>query len=128
MSGKKQPIVPTMDKRILTLYLRLLALAGELRIRASLGCVHLFTEEYIVQAHASWRLELKVPELDDYHRQPEGADYLPIPPSAEEALELLERIVTTCRGVRGLESPAVPNVTDLLEAEQLLQRRPTQRR
>ncbi|WP_394793845.1 hypothetical protein [Armatimonas sp.] len=128
MSGKKQPIVPTMDKRILMLYLRLLALAGELRNRASFGCVHLFTEEYIVQAHASWRLELKVPELDDYHRQPEGADYLPIPPSAEEALELLERIVTTCSGVRGLESPAVPNVADLLEAEQLLQRRPAQRR
>jgi hypothetical protein len=116
-------VVPQIDKRLLAVCQRLRALATDIEEKWCFGNVHLFTEAHVIQAHRGWRLEVLVPELDDYIGEPENGKLVSLPPSAAEALDLLERIVTTCRGVRGLESPAVPKVTDLQEAEALLKRK-----
>ena len=131
-------VVPTIDKRLAAVCQRLRGLATEIEEKWRFGMVHHFTETHVIQAHRGWRLEVPVPELDDYIGQPEDGELVPLPPTTVEALDLLERIVKTCRGgaygdcvsqvalrhgARGLESPAVPNVVDLKEAEQLLKRR-----
>lgn len=116
-------VVPQIDKRLLVVCQRLRALASDIEEKWRFGNVHLFTEVHVIQAHRGWRLEILVPELDDYIGEPENGQLVPLPPSAAEALVLLERIVVTCRGVRGLESPAVPKVADLQEAEALLKRK-----
>ena len=116
-------VIPMIDKRLLAVCQRLRALATDIEEKGRFGNVHLFTEQHVIQAHRSWRLEVLVPELDDYIGEPENSETLPLPPSAAEALDLLERIVVTCRGVRGLESPAVPKVADLQEAEALIKRK-----
>jgi hypothetical protein len=118
-------VVPTIDKRLAAVCQRLRGLATEIEEKWHFGVVHLFTESHVIQAHRGWRIEVLVPELDDYIGQPEDGELVALPPSNEETLDLLERIVKTCRGARGLESPAVPNVADLKEAEQLLKRRQT---
>lgn len=116
-------VLPTIDKRLATVCQRLRGLASEIEQRWEHGVVHLVIEEHVIQAHRGWRIEVLVPELDDYIGQPEDGELVPLPPASAEALDLLERIVKTCRGARGLESPAVPSVADLLEAERLLKRR-----
>jgi hypothetical protein len=121
-------VVPTIDKRLAAVCQRLRGLATEIEAKWEHGVVHLFSEEHVIQAHRSWRIEVLVPELDDYQHTPEDGELVARPPGNEETLDLLERIVKTCRGARGLESPAAPNVADLLEAESLLNRRPTKGR
>ena len=116
-------VSPTIDKRLAAVCQRLRGLAAEIEEKWHFGVVHLMVEEHVIQAHRGWRIEIPVPELDDYIGQPEDGELVPLPPASAEALDLLERIVKTCRGARGLESPAVPNVADLLEAEGLLKRR-----
>lgn len=116
-------VVPTIDKRLAVVCQRLRDLAADIEEKWHFGVVHLMVEEHVIQAHRGWRIEVLVPELDDYIGQPEDGELVPLPPRTHEALDLLERIVKTCRGARGLESPAVPSVADLLEAEKLLKRR-----
>lgn len=116
-------VLPTIDKRLAAVCQRLRGLATEIEEKWHFGVVHLFTEQHVIQAHRGWRIEILVPELDDYIGQPEDGGLVPLPPRADEALDLLDRIVKTCRGARGLASPAVPSVADLLEAEKLLKRR-----
>ena len=121
-------IVPTIDKRLAAVCQRLRGLAAEIEEKWHFGVVHLFTEQHVIQAHRCWRIEVPVPELDDYIGEPEDGELVPLPPSAEEALELLEQILTTCRGVRGIESPAVPKPEQLHAVEALLKRSPLTRR
>ena len=120
---EKPPVVPTMDKRLAHTFLRIVCLAWELKNRAQFGTVQLFADEYVVQAHNGWRIELPVKELADYFACPEKAEYAPAPASVDEALDLLKEILTTCQGVRGIDSPAVPKPEQLRAAEALLLRR-----
>ena len=116
-------ILLTIDKRLATVCQRLRGLAEDIEEKWHFGVVHLFTETHVIQAHRCWRIEVPVPELDDYIGQPEDGELVPLPPSTEEALALLEQILTTCRGVRGIDSPAVPKPEQLRAVEALLKRR-----
>ena len=120
-------VPPRIDKRLAAVCQRLRGLAAEIEEKWHFGVVHLFTEEHVIQAHRGWRIEVPVPELDDYIGQPEDGELVPLPPSAEEACELLEQILTTCRGVRGIDSPAVPKPEQLRAVEALLKRSPLMR-
>ena len=121
-------ISPTIDKRLAAICQRIRGLAAEIEEKWHFGVVHLMVEEHVIQAHRGWRIEIPVPELDDYIGQPEDGELVALPPSAEECLELLEQILTTCRGVRGIESPAVPKPEQLHAVEALLKRSPLTRR
>ena len=102
-------VVPQIDKRLAAVCQRLRALASDIEAKWEHGVVHLFVEEYVIQAHRSWRLEVLVPELDDYIGQPEDAELVPLPPSIEETFLMLRRVVEECKGVRGIASPCAPN-------------------
>ena len=119
--------LPTIDKRLAAVCQRLRGLATDIEEKWRFGVVHLMVEEHVIQAHRGWRIEVLVPELDDYIGQPEDGELVPLPPSVEEALELLEQILTTCRGVRGIDSPAVPKPEQLRAVEALLKRSPLKR-
>ncbi len=121
-------ILPTIDKRLAAVCQRLRGLAAEIEEKWHFGVVHLLVEEHVIQAHRGWRIEVPVPELDDYIGEPEDGELVQLPPSVEEALEVLEQILTTCRGVRGIESPAVPKPEQLRAVEALLKRSPLKRR
>ena len=116
-------ISPTIDKRLAAVCQRLRGLAAEIEEKWHFGVVHLLVEEHVIQAHRGWRIEVPVPELDDYIGQPEDGELMPLPPRVGEACELLEQILTTCRGVRGIDSPAVPKPEQLHAVEALLKRR-----
>ena len=116
-------VVPQIDKRLLAVCQRLRALAEDIEEKWRFGVVHLMVEQHVIQAHRGWRIEVLVPELDDYIGEPEDGELVLLPPSTEEALELLEQILTTCRGVRGIDSPAVPKPEQLRAVEALLKRR-----
>ncbi|WP_395140287.1 hypothetical protein [Armatimonas sp.] len=116
-------ISPTIDKRLAAVCQRLRGLAAEIEEKWRFGVVHLLVEDQVIQAHRGWRIEVPVTELDDYIGEPEDGEVVPLPPSAEEAIELLEQILTTCRGVRGIDSPAVPKPEQLRALEALLKRR-----
>ena len=120
-------VVPQIDKRLAAVCQRFRALAEDIEEKWRFGVVHLMVEEHVIQAHRGWRIEVLVPELDDYIGEPEDGELVPLPPSVEEALELLEQILTTCRGVRGIESPAVPKPEQLRAVEALLKRSPITR-
>jgi hypothetical protein len=117
-------VLPTIDKRLAAVCQRLRGLAAEIEEKWRFGVVHLMVEEHVIQAHRGWRIEIPVPELDDYIGQPEDGELVPLPPSSQEALDLLEQILTTCRGVRGIDSPATPKPEQLRAADALLKRRP----
>ncbi|WP_309715535.1 hypothetical protein [Armatimonas sp.] len=116
-------VPPTIDKRLAAVCQRLRGLAVEIEEKWRFGVVHLLVEEHVIQAHRGWRIEVPVPELDDYIGQPEDGELVPLPPSAAECIQLLEQILTTCRGVRGIDSPAVPKPEQLRAVEALLKRR-----
>ncbi len=120
-------VVPQIDKRLAAVCQRFRALAEDIEEKWRFGVVHIFTEQHVIQAHRGWRIEVLVPELDDYIGEPEEGELVLLPPSAEEVLELLEQILTTCRGVRGIESPAVPKPEQLRTVEALLKRSPLTR-
>ena len=116
-------ISPTIDKRLAAVCQRLRGLAADIEEKWRFGVVHLLVKEHVIQAHRGWRIEVPVPELDDYIGQPEDGELVPLPPRVGEACELLEQILTTCRGVRGIDSPAVPKPEQLHAVEALLKRR-----
>ncbi|WP_394796290.1 hypothetical protein [Armatimonas sp.] len=120
-------VVPQIDKRLAAVCQRLRGLAEDIEEKWRFGVVHLMVEEHVIQAHRGWRIEVLVPELDDYIGEPEDGELVPLPPSVEETLELLEQILTTCRGVRGIDSPAVPKPEQLRAVEVLLKRSPITR-
>ena len=120
-------VVAQIDKRLAAVCQRFRALAEDIEEKWRFGVVHLMVEEHVIQAHRGWRIEVLVPELDDYIGEPEDGELVPLPPSVEEALELLKQILTTCRGVRGIDSPAVPKPEQLHAVEALLKRSPITR-
>ena len=121
-------IVPQIDKRLAAVCQRFRALAEDIEEKWRFGVVHIFTEEHVIQAHRGWRIEVLVPELDDYIGEPEDGELVPLPPDTAESLELLEQILATCRGVRGIDSPAVPKPEQLRAVEALLKRSLLKRR
>jgi hypothetical protein len=117
-------VYPTIDKRLAEVCQRLRSRANEIEEGAVLGVVHLFVHEHVIKSHRSWKIELDVPELEEYQRHPELGEQVPLPPRAEEALGLLKAILETCKGVRGIDSPAAPEPAQLKAVEALLRRAP----
>ena len=117
-------ILPTIDKRLAAVCQRLRALATDIEAKWEYGVVPLFVEEHVIQAHRSWRIEVLVPELDDYIGQPEDGELVPLPLSIEETSLMLRRVGEECRGVRGIASPCAPNPELLQDILDLLKRSP----
>ena len=115
-------ILPTIDKRLAAVCQRLRGLAAEIEEKWHFGVVHMLVEDQVIQAHRSWRIEVPVPELDDYIGQPEGGELMPLPLSIEETSLMLRRVVEECRGVRGIASPCAPNPELLQDILDLLKR------
>ncbi|WP_309707563.1 hypothetical protein [Armatimonas sp.] len=117
-------ISPTIDKRLAAVCQRLRGLASEIEEKWHFGVVHMLVEDQVIQAHRGWRIEVPVPELDDYIGQPEDGELVPLPLSIEETSLMLRRVVEECRGVRGIASPCAPNPELLQDILDLLKRRP----
>ncbi|WP_395138787.1 hypothetical protein [Armatimonas sp.] len=117
-------ILPTIDKRLAAVCQRLRGLAAEIEEKWHFGVVHMLVEDQVIQAHRGWRIEVLVPELDDYIGQPEDGELVPLPLSVEETSLMLGRVVEECKGVRGIASPCAPNPELLQDILDLLKRRP----
>ena len=117
-------VSPTIDKRLAAVCQRLRGLANEIEEKWHFGVVHLLVEDQVIQAHRGWRIEVPVPELDDYIGQPEDGELVPLPLSIEETSLMLRRVVEECRGVRGIASPCAPNPELLQDILDLLKRAP----
>ncbi|WP_394793109.1 hypothetical protein [Armatimonas sp.] len=117
-------VFPTIDKRLAAVCQRLRGLADEIEEKWHFGVVHLFVEDQVIQAHRGWRIEVPVPELDDYIGQPEDGELVPLPLSIEETSLMLRRAVEECKGVRGIASPCAPNPELLQDILDLLKRSP----
>jgi hypothetical protein len=117
-------LTPTIDARLLKVCERLRGLATAIEDRYQFGMVHLFTEEFVIQQHKGWTIEVRVTELEDYMREPLDGALSPLPPTRSEVKSLLTRLLKNCQGVRGIQSPAAPNPDLLEEIEQLLKRFP----
>lgn len=125
-------VLPMIDKRLAAVCQRLRGLAAEIEEKWHFGVVHLFTEQHVIQAHRGWRIEVPVPELDDYIGQPEDGELVPLPLSIEETSLMLHetslmlrRVVEECKGVRGIASPCAPNPELLQDILDLLKRSPS---
>jgi hypothetical protein len=118
-------VSPTIDKRLAAVCQRLRGLAADIEEKWHFGVVHLFTEEHVIQAHRGWRIEVPVPEMDDYIGQPEDGELVPLPLSIEETSLMLRRVVEECKGVRGIASPCAPNPELLQDILDLLKRSAT---
>lgn len=116
--------VPRTDKRLAAVCRRLRDLADEIESKARHGLMYLFVQEHIIQAHSGWRLEVQVPELEDYERNPLGSESIPLPLGVDEAALMLRRVVEECKGVRGITSPCAPNPELLQDILELLKRAP----
>ncbi len=117
-------VSPTIDKRLAAVCQRLRGLAAEIEEKWHLGVVHLLVEDQVIQAHRGWRIEVPVPELDDYIGQPVDGELVPLPLSIEETSLMLRRVVEECKGVRGITSPCAPNPELLQDILDLLKRHP----
>jgi hypothetical protein len=117
-------VYPTIDKRLAAVCQRLRARANEIEEGAVFGEVHLFVHEHVIKSHRSWKIEMDVPELEQYLCQPELSEQVPLHVRSEEACAMLRRVVEECRGVRGIESPCVPSPELLQEIANLLKRAP----
>ena len=117
-------VSPTIDKRLAAVCQRLRGLAAEIEEKWHFGVVHLLVEDQVIQAHRGWRIEVPVPELDDYIGQPKDGDLVPLPLSIEETSLMLRRVVEECKGVRGIASPCAPNPELLQDILDLLKRSP----
>jgi hypothetical protein len=120
-------LTPTIDARLLKVCERLRGLATAIEDRYQFGMVHLFTEEFVIQQHKGWTIEVRVTELEDYMRESLDGALSPLPPTRSEVKSLLARLLKNCQGVRGIQSPAAPNPDLLEEIEQLLKRFPEHR-
>jgi hypothetical protein len=117
-------LTPTIDARLLKVCERLRGLATAIEDRYQFGMVHLFAEEFVIQQHKGWTIEVRVTELEDYMRESLDGSLSPLPPTRSEVKSLLTRLLKNCQGVRGIQSPAAPNPALLEEIEQLLKRFP----
>ena len=115
-------VPPMIDKRLAAVCQRLRGLAAEIEEKWHFGVVHMLVEDQVIQAHRGWRIEVPVPELDDYIGQPEDGELVPLPLSIEETSLMLRRVVEECRGVRGIASPCAPNPELLQDILDLLKR------
>ncbi len=120
----RKPRLPTIDKRLFLTCQRLRALADQIEERWRYGMVHLFTEEHVIQSHRHWKVEVPVPELEDYQHSPEDGEEVPLPPSVPELCAMLRKVIEECKGARGIESPAAPDSRLLHEIVELLRREP----
>ena len=113
-----------IDKRLAAACQRLRGLADQIEERWRYGTVHLFVEEHIIRSHRHWKLEVTLPELEDYIHAPEGYEEVPLPPSVPELCATLAKVIEGCKGVRGIESPCAPTSELLHEIVELLRRAP----
>jgi hypothetical protein len=123
-SKKATLLTPSIDVRLLKVCERLRGLATAIEDRYQFGTVHLFTEEFVIQKHRGWTIEVRVSELEEYQFEPLAGTLSPLPPTRSEVTSLLTRLLKNCQGVRGIQSPAAPNPALLEEVEQLLKRFP----
>jgi hypothetical protein len=114
---------PRMDARIATVLSRLLSVADDLRYAVREERFDSFLAEYVREDTDGAFLVIPVHELVRY-RYRSAPPAVPAPVTAGELSEMLRRIVSDCRGVRGLHSPAAPQPRLLMEAAALLQRIP----
>jgi hypothetical protein len=121
---KASLLTPTIDARLLKVCERLRGLATAIEDRYQFGAVYLFTDEFVIQQHKGWTIEVRVTELEDYQEASLDGQLVPLPPTRSEVKSLLTRLLKNCQGVRGIQSPAAPNPALLEEVEQLLKRFP----
>ncbi|MGC4044731.1 MAG: hypothetical protein QM758_13140 [Armatimonas sp.] len=122
MSNNKH--IPMIDKRLAAVCQRLRGLADQIGERWRYGVVHLFVEEHIIRSHRHWKLEVILPELEDYMYAPKGHDEVPLPPSVPELCAMFRKVIEGCKGIRGIESPCAPSSELLHEIVELLRRAP----
>jgi hypothetical protein len=116
---------PEMDKRALDVYLRLLTVAHELRVREASGEIPLWRDEHVIQTASGWCVQVPVDELWLFSEPPNPAVTrfpVPVPFPHSEATQMLERVLEECKGTRGIALPCAPNPELLQDIEQLLQR------
>ena len=124
-----------MDARSASLLHRLLMVTEDLRYAWREDRLEEFCEDCIVENESSIAEKAGIPRVALVLPAPEMATLThtgsspplskpPVPPPATawELAELLQRIVTDCKGVRGTGSPAAPRPSLLHEAEILLKR------
>jgi hypothetical protein len=116
---------PEMDKRALDVYLRLLTVAHELRVREASGEIPLWRDEHVIQTASGWCVQVPVDELWLFSEPPNPAVTrfpVPVPLPHSEATQMLERVLEECKGIHGIALPCAPN-PELLEAVNLLLQR-----
>jgi hypothetical protein len=116
---------PEMDKRALDVYLRLLGVAHELRVREASGEIPLWRDEHVVQTASGWCVQVPVDELWLFSEPPNPAATrfpVPVPIPHSEATQMLERVLEECKGTYGIALPCAPNPELLEEVNLLLQR------
>jgi hypothetical protein len=116
---------PPMDARTAVLLTRLLMVCEDLRYAVREERLAEFCDDCIVENEPgiaekagipTVAFVLPAPEMAILHQN--GAT-IPLP---WELADLLQRIVSDCKGVRGIDSPAAPRPSLLHEADALLQR------
>lgn len=126
---------PPMDARFAALLTRLLMVCEDLRYAVREGHLDDFREDCIIENEPSIAEKAGIPTVAFVLPAPEMAAVtgtgtsIPLPkPSvlppatAWELADLLQRILTDCKGVRGIDSPAAPRPSLLHEAASLLSR------
>ena len=126
---------PPMDARTTALLTRLLMVCEDLRYAVREERLAEFCDDCIVENEPSIAekagiptvaLVLPAPEMAILHQTgatiPLPKPAVPPPATAWELADLLQRILTDCKGVRGIESPAAPRPSFLHEAQALLSR------
>lgn len=124
-----------MDARTAALLHRLLMVTEDLRYAVREGRLDDFREDCIIENEPSIAEKAGIPTIAFVLPAPEMATLTqtgaspplskpPVPPPATawELADLLQRILTDCRGVRGIDSPASPRSSLLHEAQALLKR------
>lgn len=122
---------PGMDAQTAALLHRLLIVAEDLRYAVREGRLDDFREDCIVQNEPDIAEQASIPtvalvlpayEMAMTTEAPLTAPPVPAPATAWELADLLQRLLTDCRGVRGIDSPAAPRPNLLYEVEALLKR------
>jgi hypothetical protein len=124
-----------MDARFDALLTRLLMVCEDLRYAVREGRLDDFREDCIIEYEPGIAEKAGIPTVAFVLPAPEMATLtqtisaiplpkpsVPPPATAWEMADLLQRILTDCRGVRGIDSPAAPRPSLLYEADLLLKR------
>jgi hypothetical protein len=126
---------PPMDARPAALLTRLLLVCEDLRYAVREERLAEFCDDCIIENEPGTAEKagippvafvLPAPEMAVLHQTgaspPLPKPAVPPPATAWEIADLLQRILTDCKGVRGIESPAAPRPSLLQEAQALLSR------